>query len=535
MEIIKPQRNQTIFGTRAFDEKRTPPCRTQEHSDFSGRQPSSGKRGEVVSCNRSLLHKSHIICVGATRSGKTAGIGQVLTKQMLEAYDEQWTTPNGTQHSEERRLFVGFTDMKAAKGLANSLEQMAKNAGVPFYHISEDPDNSWRFNPMSLFMGLKKQAARNASSFISSMQLDYGPGFGPQFYTNQATSLAVELGEHLYRVWEHGGNPTIQEGIRFIHKNGKSNPRDSESLLSTLTLLKPYAHLQPRIDEEHVFDFYGHQKQPGLLAASFDGLNNGPIARLFSALLNANVLAGRKRIVDEHIGDCSPVPRTYWLFDEAQHLVSRNMASYLTGAAGFGLTYCLLVQSMSSFKTRDLDLRHDVWTNCQIKCIHSCSEEDDFRALQALSRETIRPLGSRTVASDFRFFGRRAIEAESESDRLEPLTTRREIQELSSTPHRCYVILGGEFSEPIPTDTFFAESFAEHLENEAKPWPKAPSSLKYDHDCKESRGTNSSSNQPPWLEAHLSPNKSPKHAKRIERFRKLLGKLRDEEKPSRKE
>lgn len=531
--VLQPQRNRFIFGTRAFDAKPTPTVRKDEYVAATGHEvESSRSAGTLVAVQRLLLHKNHMYVRGRTRSGKTAGTVFPTIVQMLCPYDEHWRTPDGQERCRENRSAIVVVDAKADKALANSLESATLQAGRVFQHLTLSPDYSWRFNPFSCFTGHPDDAARISPNLLASLELDYGAGYGAQFYTVQAAALLFDVCEHLSAIKRNGKTPTIDDANRFIRKHARSAPRDSDSLLSTLKLLSHYPHLQPDEVDPHIIKMKEAILDCHVVLISVDALNQGAVARLVAGLVLSTTLSAATEIASEQIGDPSPLPHTFCVIDEFHHLVSRNASRLLTGAAGVGLTFCLCTQSTDTLKLRDLDLSKVVWENCAIKCLHSSFEEEDIRNLQALSRETVRPLGSRTVASDFRYFGRQALSAESESDRLEPLLTRREILELSKQPHRCYVIHDeGDFEEPIPTDTFFAETYQERLASEAQPWPKSPSPLRSSR-VKGSRSiTSKNKQQPAWLTAHLSQEKSPLHAARIDRFQKLLAAIRAEEQP----
>ncbi|TWT37447.1 hypothetical protein KOR34_23980 [Posidoniimonas corsicana] len=531
--MVVYQRNKLILGTRAFDEKPTPAARRDEYVEpTENERATRKKKGTLVAVQRLLAHRTHMYVLGMSRAGKSASTVLPAIEQMLLPFDESWMLPGGEKMTRENRSALVVIDAKADKAFRNSVDRMAVDAGRLVQSLTLSPYHSWRFNPLAGFTGRADDAANLSANLLTSLNLDLGGGYGANFFTVQTLSLLFDVCNHLSSLKRAGKSPTIGEAIRYIKKHARAAPRDSDSLLSTLNLLSHLPHLQPADDDPHVIQMVDAILNRHVVIVSVDALNQGPVARLVAGLVLSATLAAATRIANEHSGDPSPLPHTFCVIDEFHHLVSRNAQNILTGAAGVGLTFCLCTQSVDTMKLRDLDLSQVVWDNCGIKCLHSCFGEQDVRNLQALSRDTIRPLGSRTAATDFRYFGRRAFDADTESDRIEPLLTRREIQETSAKTNRCFVVVSaGQFEEPIITDTYFAESHEQHLVSRVTPWPESPSLIGRESPIELTTPSLGGGKQPRWLAAHLAKNKAPVHAERITRFENLLSKLRDEEMP----
>ncbi|MAT70857.1 MAG: hypothetical protein CMJ58_15185 [Planctomycetaceae bacterium] len=523
MDEFKTPCDEIVLGKRAFDEKPAPPPRLNEWVS-AARTHRPHKQGEPVKIRRDLLRTSHIFCRGRTRCGKTATTVLPVYRQALRPCTVAWQTADGQQCERTDRSAIIVIDLKGEKSFLNSCKRMAEQAGRDFKFLTTDPERTWSFNPMSSFRGDIQDAPRAGTGLLTAMQLDLGGGYGAAYFTTQTLALLYEVCTHLSLIKLSGRQPTIDDAIRYVKKNARAAPKDSDQLISILTLLSFYPQLQPAVDDPFVIDFKEAIARRQVVMVSVDALNQGPMARLFAGLALHATLSAATAIAHEREGDPSPGPHTLCIIDEFHHIVGKSLRDLLTGSAGVGLTFALSCQTSETLKQRFMDLNDTVRDNCAVKIYHT-AYGDDIDELQSYSRETIRPLGSRKVDADIRFFGLQALAPETETDRIERQLTVREIQEVSATPNRCFVLLDDEI-EPIPTDTFFAESYAEHLASAAAPIPKSPSTRLAQPEAAETAG--SPQPRPHWLAAHLSSEKSPVHAARLERLGRLLKSLKSE-------
>lgn len=514
------------LGVRACDEKPLPPARRDEWIG-NPRSRKLGKAGDPVVVSRELFHLVHSYFQGRTRCGKTATGLLPLYDQCLHPFTEEWNSPDGKTHSRLSYSTLVVLDPKASPGFMHSCRRKAEAAGRPFYCISLTPEYSWYVNLLSQFRGDSVDAQRAGTGLLTALQMDLGSGYGAHYFTVQTLALLFQVCDHLSGLHKKGKAPTIKEAIRYIKQNSRANPRDSDSLASTLALLAAFPQFDPPESEQHVVDMRKVIEERGVVFVSADCMNQGPVARLVLGLMMYLTLAAATAIASEQDGDPSPLPHTLLIADEAHNLVNRSTRDITTAAAESRLTFALACQTSENLKEKQLDLYPTIRGNCSIKVFHS-AYGPDVDELLSYSCETIRPLATRKLSSDVRFYGRQALAPDSESDRVERLLTPRGIQSISATTNQALVVLdtGEGFIEPIPTNTLYAETAEEHQASKSAPWPLAPRSKR--QGPVSTNGGAVAKQSPLWLAAHLSELKSKIHQDRLLRIARLLQAVRSE-------
>lgn len=333
---------------------------------------------------RQQLH-SHMHLTGATRAGKTTILAAIIV-QLIRGSDDNgsWRDAPGGPPP------ILIVDPKGDLGLFHTARIEAQKRGQRFHAFTATA--SLRSDHIDIF-GTIRQITTNpdeiAGILARALDLFHGPGYGKSHFgrdnANLIATTTEKLGQAVRECQDGGATGLSFESI--IEKLKKMAGRGGSGANEAVNALEPLARmerLRPRagIAAEDAIDLWRMVEERQVVyvyADQFGGIRNLDVMRLVLFLLNAVCQKRKEQARDR---------RVYAVVDEFKDVLSTNLGTVISTAAGNGLSLLMANQSVAQLRSGDIDVAAELSSNVNVRIFLTADSAEDIEDIQRLSGES---------------------------------------------------------------------------------------------------------------------------------------------------
>ncbi|MAT72866.1 MAG: hypothetical protein CMJ58_25580 [Planctomycetaceae bacterium] len=494
----------------------------------NGRSPRRlAKAGDPVTVERELLKSGHTIIRGMTGSGKTSKGMLPLILKLMEPYQLSWPAKNGTLETAHERDAILVVDLGGDKQMFHATQKRALQLGRTFRCFSLDSARSHRFDPFQSIGADGQRIIRLCNLFLEAFSLDHGIIYGGSWYSQRNLLMLLKICEEMVESKRSGREITLKEVDRYLQSSKCADVKDAEQIRGIFRFLLEYDQLQPEPGEPDLIDLKRAIEDGEVIYAYLPAISEATTARQIAGLFLQIAIASAMKIYEERQGSARPQRHLHCFVDEMVNLAGASFENYLIGARKYSISITMAYQSSESLqKDKNVDLVPVVRDNSVLQMLFTVTGRRDIEELQTFSRETTRPLRSRSLETSIRFGAYRALGGESESESVTPQLSKDDILDVAGTEGAFFAVIrdGRGHREPIPAVGAYAVSHAEYLDSLATPLPLVERRVAAAATNRTQRPAG-----PAWHVAHIEANKPKIHRERLQRLAALLNRLDREE------
>lgn len=254
-------------------------------------------------------------------------------------------------------------DMKGDSALRSRTQKLAQKYGYRFKWVSTNVgDSSYVFNPLAQSSLSFLTDAQVAAVVHESFNLNYGPGYGRDYYSFAQFEDLLEIFGRFRRT---SHNPTSFTKLlklletRYLGKNSKQR-QDSKLLHLLVQLLAQLDQLNATREGPHseaaknAIDLRQVIQNREVVYCNLPVANGEAISRIIANLVIFGHFIAAYSIYQENR---SGLPSTL-IIDEVQHCLGSGLESVLSKGRAFKVSALLTAQSHSQLERGDQDFRH---------------------------------------------------------------------------------------------------------------------------------------------------------------------------------
>ncbi|MEZ6127090.1 MAG: hypothetical protein R3C59_00240 [Planctomycetaceae bacterium] len=380
----------TNSWNQCIEDVRSSPDSIERESVFIARLIHDGSPMLVP---RSTFH-NHAHFLGDSGSGKTSLGLAPLCEQLIQFGDCSFVVLDLKGDSLE--LFA------AMKKAAEAVRRTTGNE-MPVKHFTNRPGRStYAFNPMCQAGWEKLDPYTKADILCAAFGLNYGSGYGLDYYSSASTKFAYELfriapkAKSFRELVNAIGTLLARKGQRALHDELRAAGLHMEMVLERLATVEALnvdsGASSAEVADEQI-DLSRLFQRPELIYFSLSSMLAPGVApeiarNVVYFLLGTSALAERRKC------------QVFLVIDEFQRIVANNLESILQLARSMNVGVILANQSMEDLRTSTTDLIPALEANCRYRQWFAVSSSDDRARVVANSGEVIEEFQVRNVNDD---------------------------------------------------------------------------------------------------------------------------------------
>ncbi len=333
---------------------------------------------------RQQLH-SHVHLTGATRSGKTTMLAAIIV-QLIRGSDEAVSRKD--EVGEPPPILI--VDPKGDLGLYHTAKIEAQKRGQRFHaFVATASLHSGHIDIFGTILRITTNPDEIAGLLARALDLHHGAEYGKGHFGRLNSNLLAQTAEQLGKAvkdCQEGGTGGLSFSI-LIEKLKELAKRDGVGASEAVNALEPLARMDrlwPRTGAapEDAIDLWRVVEERQVVyvyADQFGGTRNLDVMRLVIFLLN---LVCQKR------KECAKDRRVYAVIDEFKDVLSTNLGTVISTAAGNGLSLLMANQSVAQLRSGDIDVAAELSSNVNLRIFLTADSAEDIEDIQRLSGES---------------------------------------------------------------------------------------------------------------------------------------------------
>lgn len=333
---------------------------------------------------RQQLH-SHVHLTGATRAGKTTILASFIV-QLIRGSDEA-TSRSEVLGGPPPILIV---DPKGDLGLYHTARIEANKRGQRFHSfVATASLRSGHIDIFGTIMRITTNPDEIAGLLARALDLHHGAGYGKSHFGRANNNLIARTAEQLgqaVKECQDGGAGGLSFAL-LIEKLKKMAGRDGGGASEAVNALEPLARMDrlwPRTgaSPEDAIDLWRVVEERQVVyvyADQFGGTRNLDVMRIVIFLMNAVCQKRKEQAKDR---------RVYAVIDEFKDVLSTNLGTVISTAAGNGLSLLMANQSVAQLRSGDIDVAAELSSNVNLRIFLTADSAEDIEDIQRLSGES---------------------------------------------------------------------------------------------------------------------------------------------------
>ena len=339
------------------------------------------RTGQAVNVPLSALKDGHFHVQGKAGCGKTSATLLSIALQAIRGYRDQDGVPSP-------KAPVIIFDLKGDHAFFHAIQNAAEQSGRTFRYFSTRSGIGYHyFDPFQMAQGRDLAPMQLAASIVGALNLDYGPVYGGQFFTDMNTLL---LKDAIKRLRSEGITLTLQsvsDSIRTIARGTRH--KDATHIASILDQLAEY----PQINlDAHASEPSNQLHMARALALGevvfihFEMQDEATTLRSIAGLQLASLVHAAKYLRAQQ----RSIPFTYVFIDEFYHIGSRYFGDLLATCRDWNLHFFLANQYTGQLERFEPTLPQAVYTNSSVRQVYTFEDDLSMKQWQRDSGETYR-------------------------------------------------------------------------------------------------------------------------------------------------
>lgn len=385
MFLSSHSRGKTLWQ-HLMERKEASPHLEQRMSLILGLDPATG---EVISLPRRVINSTHTHVSGSSNAGKSLTALLNLFLQLVRGY----RLSNG-KWSPKSPIF--FFDLKGDRALFHAAKFASEADGRMFRYFSTFPRTGYFFfDPFQSFASEELTAIEIATGWIRGLELDYGFGYGRNYYTDQNLALLAEAIQEMLKA----GSPSLGVISRVMGDMARQPAKnDARHIKSVVDILAKYPQINQELHADRpypVLDFAAAIANGDVCHITLPCNNGGSPLRQIAGLMLSNIIFAVQSLRNRG----TAIGPVYIFVDEFYHIAGNSFGDLLSTAREWDIHFIIANQDNTQLNKHDPNLPSIVRTNTDVKLIFSANNPDDRRYLQEQSGMTTEFPASYTIGS----------------------------------------------------------------------------------------------------------------------------------------